>query len=75
MNHLEQLERAARKLADVIKAVIPKWAGFTLLIFEYGDGGSLTYISSAERSAMVETLRECADKIEGGTNKHPSTLS
>jgi hypothetical protein len=64
MTRLEQMERAAKGLGHSIKSAIPKWAGFCLLVFDFGDGGNLTYISNAQRADMVKTLREAADKIE-----------
>jgi hypothetical protein len=38
--------------------------GFTLLIFSYGAGGDMFYISSAERATMIEALKELIKKLE-----------
>ena len=38
--------------------------GFALMLFSYGEGGDFFYISSAERTSMVNLLREWIQKLE-----------
>lgn len=45
-------------LAARIGSVLPDGWGFNLLLFTYGEGGSLFYISSAERSDVIALMRE-----------------
>lgn len=59
-------------MAHVGRAVgesCPKGVGFVLLMFDFektpGYGGFMNYISNAERSCMVQALRELVQKLEG----------
>jgi hypothetical protein len=45
---------------------VEKEVGFALQMFTYGEEGTLSYTSSAQRSDMIRVLRECADVIEKG---------
>lgn len=53
-------EEEARRLANVLKAQMPKGWGFFLCLASHGDKGFMTYISSIERagagSMMLELL-------------------
>lgn len=51
---LEVMREYARTLSGRLP---PEW-GFTLLIFTYGEGGAMTYISSAERADMLKAMYE-----------------
>lgn len=61
---LESAEVECRRLGRALGERMPDGWGFALILFSFGDGGFLTYISNAQRVAMVAALRECADKIE-----------
>lgn len=64
---LEELEERARAIGGLIGVGCDDFGvGFALVMFEWGDGGWLTYISNGQRADMIRALRECADKIEGG---------
>jgi hypothetical protein len=54
--------RVGRKLAEQLKPGV----GFALLMFDFGEGGNLAYLSNAQRSDMIKTLREFIEKLEGG---------
>lgn len=58
------IEQLRRPLADVIQTALPIGAGFTLIMFGYGDSGACTYISTADRQDNVKVLREIADVLE-----------
>jgi hypothetical protein len=45
-------------LGGRIGAAVPEGWGFNLLLFTYGEGGSLFYISSAERQDVIAVMRE-----------------
>lgn len=54
-----RLEELQRDLAAHITAELPPGFGFTLFLIEYGKpGGRLFYISSIQKSDMLNTLTE-----------------
>lgn len=70
-----ELEMDSRRLADLLVRELPKGVGFTLFTFNFGEKGSLAYISSAERVDMIEVVthwlglmigKEPPDHILGG---------
>lgn len=65
----EEVEKALRGIAEKISHEIPDSYGFTLLIFNFGPGGSMFYISNAERDSMVEAMKEFIHRQE---EKHGS---
>jgi hypothetical protein len=52
------MQTTLRDLGDYIGRGLPGGWGFTLLLFEYGENGSLFYISSADRADVIATMRE-----------------
>lgn len=55
---------ALRDLGRTVKKMMPTGWGFTLFMFDYGDMGSLFYLSSAKREDMLKVLREFIKKEE-----------
>lgn len=57
-----------QNLAEAIDAVLPALnesetrLGFALVIFNFGGGGNIQYISNAERTGMIAALRELLGK-------------
>jgi len=47
-----------RTLGEQIKKGMPKGWAFTLFMFTLGKDGSMFYLSSAERTSMLEALKE-----------------
>lgn len=47
-----------RELGGQIGGMLPDGWGFNLLLFTYGEGGSLLYISSAQRADVLNVMRE-----------------
>ena len=45
-------------LGRLIGGMLPTGWGFTLLMFTFGAGGSLFYISNAQREDVLNTMRE-----------------
>jgi hypothetical protein len=68
---LEALEAEARSIGRIIWGAIPDGTGFAVLLFDFGDGGNLTYISNGKRADLIKTLRECAEKLEHGAEYAP----
>lgn len=60
---LEELEKQARDIGLTIKGALPPGVGFALLVFDFGEGGSLTWISNAERDDMLRALQEFMQKV------------
>lgn len=46
------------EIGQILKRVMPEGWGFTLLMFTYGEGGTMTYLSSADREDMLKALQE-----------------
>lgn len=52
------IEKECRRLADHLKTELREGTGFTLLLFDMGEEGNISYVSTAERGSMMATLRE-----------------
>ena len=65
---LEELESCCKNLARVIKGALPPMVGMTLILYDYGSGGNMTYLSTAKRKSMISMLRELATKLEQSKN-------
>lgn len=61
---LADLEQECKAIARLIKRMMPPGVGFTLLMFTLGEGGWMTYMSSAERATMLKALKEFIEKVE-----------
>jgi len=48
----------AKDIGRIIADQLPAGWGFTLLLFTFGPGGALSYISNADRSDMLLTMKE-----------------
>jgi hypothetical protein len=73
---LEELERQAREIGRVLKRVLDgtfgaRAVGFALLLFDYGEGGHMTYVSSADRQDMIKALEEALGHLRAGTDSPP----
>lgn len=58
---LKDAEAAAREVAGIIESVtdrLPGNWGFCLFLFTFGERGSATYISNAQREDMINALQE-----------------
>jgi hypothetical protein len=58
------VQRLLRTIGGNIDEDLPDGWGFTLFLYNYGEGGALFYISSAERATMIETVKEWLAKQE-----------
>lgn len=55
-------EQTLNKLSHEIKDAMPKGMGFALLVFDYGENGSMFYSSSADRQDMINAMKEFISK-------------
>lgn len=53
-----------KKMGDNIQKMLPKDFGYAVIVFPFNTPGISNYISNAERSTMIEALRETADRLE-----------
>jgi hypothetical protein len=49
---------ALNKIGRDIGALLPDGWGFALLVFTFGPGGTMTWISNAQRPDMLQALQE-----------------
>lgn len=66
---LTGLEQKCREIGKVISYAIEKTygtqqVGFCLLLFDFGDGGHMSYISNAARADMIESLEELIEHLK-----------
>lgn len=54
----DDMKRTMQRIAAVLAEAMPPGCGFTLFVFQYGPGGWLTYLSSAERGDTRQMLAE-----------------
>jgi len=57
-------KQAMSKMANKVKAMLPKDFGFALLVFPFSKPGISNYISNANRSDIILAMREAADRLE-----------
>lgn len=57
-----EMKTTLNNLGGVIGGALPEGWGFTLLLFRYGEGGDLFYISSAQRADVLQMMREFLEK-------------
>lgn len=57
-----EIERLLREVGRMIKKLMPKGWGFTILMFDYKKDGSMFYMSSSERTSMIEAMKEFIQK-------------
>lgn len=53
-----EIEALLKSLGDRLKFSMPPGWGFNLMLFTYGEGGNLFYISSAEREDVIKVMKE-----------------
>lgn len=58
----EQVEFALKEVADFTKQRLPLGMGFTLLMFDFGEGGNMFYISNGQREDVLKSMQEFIDK-------------
>lgn len=61
---LEHLEETARDIGRTIAEATPEGAGFVLVLFDFGPGGHMTYLSNARREDMIAMFSELINKLD-----------
>ncbi len=54
----ENAEKYLRETGRVLRDALPEGMGFAPLVYDYGEGGNMFYISSGEREGMVKAMQE-----------------
>lgn len=66
------LAQRMQRICDALGSVMPEGKGFALLVFDFGDGGEMHYMSNAERADMMVALREFLAANEGRAHDAPA---
>lgn len=61
----EEIAGMANALRDHLRARFGQHVGFAILLFDFGDTGSLAYASNGKREDMVPVLEEMAERLKG----------
>lgn len=61
------LEEANRLIADMVSDLLPEGVGFALMLFHFGEGGFMSYVSNARREDMIRALEEQLERFRSGT--------
>lgn len=60
----ERIKKPLLEIGQLLKSRLPENIGFTLFLYDYGEGGSTFYISSADREDTIKLLKEFIDREE-----------
>jgi hypothetical protein len=71
----ENIRRQANDLAKRLQSALPNNIGFALLLFDFGPGGTMSYISNGNREDMMAALRELLDNMEKDNGINPRKKS
>ena len=61
---LQDLEKRAREVGQMLGPVMPEGVGFCFIMFTFGYDGWLTYASNAKRDEMIQSLKKTLEKLE-----------
>lgn len=61
---LRALESEARDIGHLLMRRMPPNAGFLLVLYDFGEGGWSTYISSGQRADCIKLMRELLARME-----------
>lgn len=59
-----EVEGVLNDIGQKLGETMPKGFGFNLLIFSFGENGSMFYISNAQRQDMIAAMKEFIGKQE-----------
>lgn len=54
----EEIEMQLKGLGDTIASALPPGFGFTLLLYDFGENGSLFYTSNGKREDVIKMMEE-----------------
>lgn len=61
----KEAEEALKNIGRMVKKeMLPEGYGFTLLVFPFGEGGGMFYMSSAQRDTMIKAMKEFIENAE-----------
>jgi len=60
---LASIEKHAREIGKILLDVLPPGVGFTLWLFDFGEGGWFTFLSNTRRDDMIRVFIEHIDKL------------
>lgn len=66
--HRLHIERVGADIGRVIGQAVERQApgtGFCLMLFDFGEGGALSYMSNGNREDMIKVLAEFRNKLRG----------
>jgi hypothetical protein len=58
-----EAEKMLKEIGQLIKSQCPPGIGFSLLVFTFGEGGSMFYSSNANREDMIRAMQEFIAKF------------
>lgn len=58
-----KLEYTAREVGRRLSAEMPEGVGFALLVFDFGEGGNLAWMSNGRREDMIKAVKEWLEKV------------
>jgi len=70
----KELHELLLALANALKKVLPPQIGFTLFLFEYGNNGYTSYLSTAEREDMITLIKKWLE-VQEAENRKPEGTS
>jgi hypothetical protein len=60
-----QLESTAREIGQTIeRGIDDRGTGYALLLFDFGEAGSIAYMSNASRPDMIKALEELLGNLK-----------
>lgn len=62
----DELNELARSIGNRIGSSLPKGVGFSLIVFTFGEGGWLSYISNGQREDVLKMLDEYRERLKAG---------
>lgn len=64
---LHEREALMREAMRYLDEKFPKGTGLTLLAFDFGGGGHMSYVSNAQRADMIKAMEEHLEHLKMGT--------
>ncbi len=62
----KEIETKLKGIGEMIGKSLPKGWGFNLMIFSFGKGGSMFYISNGSRNDVIKAMLEFISKQKEG---------
>jgi hypothetical protein len=59
----EAAEKMLEEIGQILRESCPPGFRFSLLVFSFGEGGSMFYASNADRESMCRAMQEFIEKF------------